>query len=113
MDIDVKVDNESHSVSIDDPYKFDSVPVFREIIFFGDRCGIDFIPLQIDKLIIRMIRGVAGCEGGCPADAKSLVREGFGEFKLEYVEGGILTATHQNDSGKKIEVKIFPDFMDG
>lgn len=110
MDIDVRIDNETHSVTLDDPYKFDSVPVFRNIIFFGDKCGVDLIPYKIDKLILRMIRGVAGCEGGCPADAQSLVREGFGDFDLAYIEGGILTAVNKINGSKMIEVKIFPDF---
>ena len=75
-----------------------------------DEFGIDLKPFNIEDLIPRMIRGVAGCEGGCPSDAMRMVREGFGKFKLEYVEGGILTAVQTLESGKPLEVKIFPDF---
>ena len=57
-----------------------------------------------------MIRGVAGCEDGCPSDAKRLVSEGFGGFNLSYIEGGILSAVKTTDDGKEISVRIFPDF---
>ncbi len=110
MDIDVRIDNESLSVNIDDPYNFDVAAVTSDILDFGRKHEFDLSPLNLDGLIPRMIRGVAGCEGGCPADAKNLVREGYGGFNLSYVEGGILTANKSLDNGHAIEVKIFPDF---
>lgn len=110
MDIDVKIDKESLHIEVENPYKVDVPGVTKDIHDFGNKFGIDLTPFNIEDLIPRMIRGVAGCEGGCPTDAMRMVREGFGKFKLEYVEGGILTAVQTLESGKPLEVKIFPDF---
>jgi hypothetical protein len=110
MDIDVKIDKESLNINIDNPYRFDISRVTKNIIDFGKKTGVDLSQLKIDKLILKMIRGVAGCEEGCPADAKSLVREGFENFAISYVEGGILTAVHTLENGKPLEVKVFPEF---
>ena len=110
MDIDVSINKESLSINIDNPHRFDVAQVTENIINFGQQYGIDLSPLKIDRLIPRMIRGVAGCEGGCPSDAKNLVREGFGDFSISYVEGGILTANQVLNDGNPLEVKIFPDF---
>lgn len=110
MDIDVKIDSESLHIEVENPYKVDVPKVTKEIHDFGSKLGIDLSPLNIANLIPRMIRGVAGCEGGCPSDAMRMVSEGFGKFKLEYIEGGILTAAQELENGKPIEVKIFPDF---
>lgn len=110
MDIDVKVDKESLHIEVENPYKVDVTKVTKDIHDFGDKLGVDLSHLNIKELIPRMIRGVAGCEGGCPSDAMRMVREGFGNFKLEYVEGGILTAIQTLDSGKPVEIKLFPDF---
>ena len=57
-----------------------------------------------------MVRGIAGCERGCPADAKEFVRRGFKEFSLAYVEGGILTAKAVIGNNKELSIKMFPDF---
>lgn len=110
MEIDVSIDKESLSIDVENPYRVDVTQVTEEIHDFGSKFGADLVPLEIDRLIPRMIRGVAGCEGGCPSDAMSMVRSGFGNFKLEYVEGGILTAVQTLDNGKRVEVRIFPDF---
>lgn len=110
MDIDVKIDKESLHIEVENPYKVDVSQVTKEIHDFGDKFGVDLKPLKIKDLIPRMIRGVAGCEGGCPSDAMRMVKEGFGKFKLEYIEGGILTAVQALENGKTIEVRIFPDF---
>ena len=110
MDIDVSINKESLSINIDKPHRFDVARVTENIMDFGKQFGVDLLPLEINRLIPRMIRGVAGCEGGCPSDAQSLVREGFGKFSISYVEGGILTANQTLDDGKPFEVKIFPDF---
>ncbi len=100
MDIDVRIDKESLNISIKNPYRFDLSQVTKNIIDFGNKFDVDFAPLEMEKLIPRMIKGVAGCEAGCPSDAKSLVRHGFGKFKLLYVEGGILTADQYNRKRK-------------
>ncbi len=110
MDLDVSINKESLNINIENPHRFDVTQVTGRILDFGKKLGVDLTPLQIEKLIPRMVRGVAGCEGGCPADAKSLVREGFGDFDIAYVEGGILTAQQSLGNGTKLEVKIFPEF---
>ncbi len=110
MDIDVSINGESLSIDIENPYKADASKTAGEIVDFGQKFGVDLSSLEIDRLIPRMIRGVAGCEGGCPSDAMSMVREGFGNFQIQYVEGGILTAVQTLENGKPLEVKIFPDF---
>jgi hypothetical protein len=110
MDLDVVIGNESLPVNIENPFRFDVASVMSNIIDFGNKNEVDLIPLQLDELIKRMIKGVAGCEAGCPSDAKSIVRDGFGNFILDYVEGGILTATQVLDHTKNLQIKIFPDF---
>ena len=110
MDIDIRVGNESLSFNIDNPHRFNISDVMNDVLSFGNNEGVDFNLLDVEQLIPRMIRGVAGCEAGCPSDAHSVVREGFGSFKLEYVEGGILTATQALENNKTLQIKIFPDF---
>lgn len=110
MDIDVSISSESMSINVDNPHRFDMARHTENIMNFGRKLGLDLSPYEIEKLIPRMIRGVSGCEGGCPSDAKSLVRDGFGVFNLSYVEGGILTAIHKLENGNPLEVKVFPDF---
>lgn len=110
MDIDVSIDNESMSITIDNPYSFDLSDVMQNLVNFGIKFGIDISSLEIEKLIPKMIKGVAGCEGGCPSDAKSLIRQGFGDFTLSYIEGGILSAAHSLKNGKSLEIRIFPEF---
>ena len=110
MDLDVVIGNESLPVNIENPFRFDVASVMSKIIDFGNKNEVDLTPLKLDELIKRMIKGVAGCEAGCPSDAKSIVRDGFGDFALDYVEGGILTATQGLINNKTLQVKIFPGF---
>jgi len=110
MDIDISVGNESLSLNIENPHRFNMGDVMNDLLSFGSREGVDFHDLDVERLIPKMIRGVAGCEAGCPSNAHSVVREGFGNFKLEYVEGGILTATHSLVDDKMLQIKVFPDF---
>lgn len=110
MDLDVAIGNESLPVNIENPFRFDIAAVMSNIIDFGNENEVDLIPFQLDELIKRMIKGVAGCEKGCPSDAKSIVRDGFGNFTLDYVEGGILTATQELNNNKTLQIKIFPGF---
>jgi hypothetical protein len=110
MEIDVRINGEALSITIEDPFRIDITAVTENINNFGNDNGIDLSSLEMGKLIPRMIKGVAGCEGGCPADAKSLVKQGFGDFSLSYVEGGILTAACKLSNGTPVEVKIFPEF---
>lgn len=110
MEIDIIAGKESFSITIENPHKFDSGMMIDKITAFEERVGIDLRALNIGQLISRMIRGVAGCEGGCPADAKNLVKEGFGEFHISYIEGGILSAVCNVEKGRSLSVKVFPDF---
>jgi hypothetical protein len=110
MEIDITAAKKSCSINVENPHKFDSEMVIDKIIAFEERTGIDLRALNIEQLISRMIRGVAGCEGGCPADAKNLVREGFGEFRISYIEGGILSAVYSLEKGRSLSIKVFPDF---
>lgn len=72
--------------------------------------GISLGSLNIRGLIPKMVKGIAGCEKGCPADAKVLVSRGVTDFELEYIEGGILSATAKTADGTVIFLKMFPDF---
>lgn len=117
MNIDISIDKEpacsagrSLTINVENPYKFNLTPFMKSILDLGAESGVDLAPLKIEKLIPRMIRGVAGCENGCPSDAKSLVREGFEGFSISYIEGGILSAVHRLKNGKSFSIKLFPDF---
>lgn len=110
MDIGISIGTEFLDVNIENPHEFDLTSVLSKIVDFGRSFEVDLTGLKIDRLIPKMIRGVAGCEGGCPADAKGLVRQGFGDFSLSYIEGGILSAVCTLDNGKPFSVKIFPEF---
>ena len=110
MDIDIRINGESMTINVENPHRFDVHKVMDEITGFGKKSGVDLAPYEMDKLIPRMIRGVAGCEAGCPSDAMSVARKGFGNFKLSYVEGGILTAIQKLENDNPLEVKVFPDF---
>jgi hypothetical protein len=110
MDIDISVGNGSLSLNVENPHRFNVSDVMNDIVSLGNKEGVDFHRLDVEGLIPKMIRGVAGCEAGCPSNAHSVVREGFGDFKLEYIEGGILTATQPLENNKTLQIKIFPDF---
>lgn len=110
MDIDIHIGAESLTISVEKPGRLDVSHVDQRVVDFGRKFGVDLNALNMGRLISEMVRGVAGCEGGCPSDAKSLVRKGFGDFTLAYIEGGILSASYKLDDGKSLEVKIYPDF---
>lgn len=110
MEIDISIGSESMTVNIGNPHKSDLAHVEKTIIDFGMKFGIDLTALKTERLVSRMVKGVAGCEGGCPADAKDIVRQGFGDFSLSYTEGGILSAVHILENGKHLNIKIFPEF---
>jgi len=110
MEIDVHFMGRSLPIKVTDPHHMDTGRVVNEIVTFlnGDAGGTD--NLRLEDLLPRMVRGVAGCEGGCPSNAKGLVRAGFLDYHLDYVEGGILTATREVAPGNRLEIKIFPEF---
>lgn len=110
MDIDIRIGRESLTINIENPHRFDLTQVITNIADFGKKRGLSIQDLRVEQLLPRMIRGVAGCEGGCPSNAKSVAREGFGNFELSYVEGGILKAVHAFGNGDPLEIKVFPEF---
>jgi hypothetical protein len=110
MDIDVHFMGRTLPIKLSDPHRMDTTAVVGEIEAFlnGDAGSPD--AMHLAELLPRMVRGVAGCEGGCPSNAKSLVRVGFRDYHLDYVEGGILTAAREVAPGQRLEIKIFPEF---
>ncbi len=110
MDIDVRINGESVTFNVENPHRFNVSDVMEAIVSFGNKFGVNLSPYELDRLIPKMIRGVAGCEAGCPSDAMGVARRGFGGFRIEYVEGGILQAAQDLENGASLEVKIFPDF---
>ena len=110
MELDVRVGNKSLAIPIENPFHLDIESTAGRIESFlasesARPAGLDF-----RGLLPKMIKGIAGCERGCPADAKSFVSRGFTNFKLEYIEGGILHAQAMTEDGKPVSLKIFPDF---
>jgi len=110
MDIEISVNGDSFSINVENPHRFNVSDRMEDIFDFGNTSGVDLSPYALDTLIPLMIRGVAGCEAGCPSDAMGVARRGFGDFKIEYIEGGILKAVQKLENGDPLEVKIFPDF---
>ena len=110
MDLDVRLNERSVSILIEDPYRLDADAVAGKISAFIAGQGAEPVGLDVRGLLPLMVRGVAGCEDGCPANAKSLVERGYGDFALEYVEGGILTARTRTADGKDLILKLFPEF---
>jgi len=110
MDIDVSFNGESLPITVENPFRMDPAAVAGQIEDFLRERGAPADGLELEGLLPRMVRGVAGCEAGCPADAHRVVREGFGDYKLAYVEGGILTAARELDGSRRLEIRMFPDF---
>jgi hypothetical protein len=110
MELDVTVGSKSLALPIDNPFHLDIDTMVARIESFLASQGSQTNGLDIRGLLPKMVKGIAGCEGGCPADAKSFVSRGFTNFKLEYVEGGILHAQAMAEGGKTISLKMFPDF---
>jgi len=110
MELDVRMENESLSITIDNPFRLDMDSIVGQIDHFLSSRGSNLNEIDIRGLVPRMVKGIAGCEGGCPADAKSLVSKGYQAFELEYIEGGILSAKTVAKNGKILSLKMFPDF---
>lgn len=110
MELDVSIDNDSLSIPIKNPFRADLDAVIEEIKGFLSTKDIDTKKLDISGLLPKMIKGIAGCESGCPANARSLVSRGFDNFELSYIEGGILSAKTVAENGKELSLKMFPDF---
>jgi len=110
VELDIKIGDESLSIPIDKPFQLELDSMMKEIQDFASSKGVDPGSLDIKGLIPKMVKGIAGCEKGCPADAKGLVSRGVRDFALEYIEGGILSATAKTKDGTVVSIKMFPDF---
>jgi hypothetical protein len=110
MILDVVIDKDSLSIEITDPFSLDLEEIVGEIDRFAASRGIAVAGADVRGLIPAMVKGIAGCEHGCPADAKGLVSRGFEDFELQYIEGGILSARRLTSDGRFFYLKMFPDF---
>ncbi len=110
MEIDVNISGRVLSMNIEDPFRMDPAEVAGRIKEFAADNGLSLEGLDLEGLLPRMVKGVMGCEGGCPADAKALVARGYRDFQLEYVEGGILVANCQVNGSAGLSIRVFPEF---
>ena len=110
MLLDVTLGNDSLSIDIEDPFHVDVDSIVAKIKGFTEPRNVPLDDIDVAGLVPRMIRGIAGCEGGCPANALDLVDRGFRNFELKYIEGGILAASLDIETGKSLQFKMFPDF---
>lgn len=110
MELDVSMDNDSLAIPIDNPFHMDMDAIMGKIESFAASKGGTLEGLNIKGLLPKMVRGIAGCENGCPSDAMSIVSAGFNNFDLKYIEGGILTAKAVIENGKEFHLRMFPDF---
>jgi hypothetical protein len=110
MELDVKVNSKSLAIPIENPFRLDIDATVKQIESFLAAEGTKPQGLDFRGLLPKMIKGIAGCEGGCPADAQSFVSRGFTNFKLQYIEGGILHAEAATEDGKQVVLKMFPEF---
>ncbi len=109
MELDVRVDKESISITIADPFHLDLDSMVSRIEGFVQSRGT-LNGTDVRGLLPRMVKGIAGCEAGCPANAKDLVSAGYRNFNLEYIEGGILSASTRLPNGKTVTLRLFPEF---
>lgn len=110
MELDVSIGEESLSINIENPFRLDIDDVLENIHDFVLAKGAQINGLDIKGLLPQMVRGIAGCEGGCPADAKNLVSQGYDNFEISYIEGGILSAKAVLEEGTLLELRMFPEF---
>ena len=110
MVLDAVLDSDSLTLDIADPYHPDIDAIVGRIDEFVRAKGADISGLNIRGLIPGMIKGIAGCEKGCPADAKGMASRGFEDFTLQYIEGGILSAHALIGNSRHFYLKMFPDF---
>ena len=110
MVLEIIIDDASVTVQMAEAFRPDIEDIMAKIERIAISRGADIAALDVRGLILQMIRGIAGCESGCPADAKGLIARGYNGFDLKYVEGGILTAHTKTGAGSVINLKMFPDF---
>ena len=110
MELEVSIDKAAISIMIDNPFRLDLDGIVGRINGLFASQGETLNGLDVRGLLPLMVKGIAGCEAGCPADARRVVSQGYGNFALEYIEGGILTARAEVSGGKTFAVKLFPNF---
>lgn len=110
MEIEFEIQGNTFSKSTENPFNLDTRKLIEEFKKYLSDKNITIEDVDLEGLIPQMIKGVFGCEEGCPADAKRLVAEGYDGFKLEYIEGGILKAEYDMGNRIILSVKVFPDF---
>jgi len=110
MELDVRLGKEALSITISDPFHLDMPSISGKIAAFMASHDDKLNGLDIAGLLPRMVKGIAGCEAGCPSDAMNVVRKGHQDFKLEYIEGGIMSATARSGKGQVLTLKLFPEF---
>jgi len=110
VELDVKVAGRSLSITILDPFRLDLDALVSQLEAFLTTQGAATAGLDFRGLLPKMARGIAGCESGCPSDAQGFVSRGFTNFKLVYIEGGILQAQATTENGKDLSLRMFPEF---
>jgi len=110
MELDIRVGTKSLAIPIENPFRLDMDSIMKQIEQFAASNDAPLNSLDIRGLLPRMVKGIAGCEAGCPSDAHRVVSQGHQNFKIEYIEGGILSATARIEPGKNLAIKLFPDF---
>ncbi len=110
MELDIKIGSDTLSIPIANPFQLELDSMLKQINNFASSKGADTDNLDIRGLIPKMVKGIAGCERGCPSNAKTLVSKGISGFELTYIEGGILSARTTTVNGTAIFIKMFPDF---
>ena len=110
MDIDVKYGEAKLPLVVEDPFRMDVEAVSATIENFLKPHGLPSSDLHLRELLPGMVRGICGCQNGCPADAQSFVRRGCRNYRLEYIEGGILKAVLDTRGGGPLEIRMFPEF---
>ncbi len=110
MELDVDVNGKSLSIPIENPFRLDLDGIVEKIDQHLSSQNAHLNGLDVRGLLPLMVKGIAGCEAGCPADAQRVVSRGYANFSLQYIEGGILTASAKAADGKVLSLKLFPDF---
>lgn len=110
MELDVRLEADSLSIPIENPFRMDLEAVVASIESFLAARGAAAGGLDLRGLLPKMVKGIAGCEAGCPSDAKGFVSRGFLSYRLEYIEGGILSAASKTADGRSLQIRMFPDF---
>jgi len=108
--IEIIIDKSSETIQIDEAFKLDLEALVARFEKFAEMHNADISSLNFRGLVPKMVRGIMGCERGCPADAKDLISKGYQGFKLQYIEGGILTAKAVASDSRPVSIKMFPDF---